>query len=390
MNVHEYQAKQVLKSFGVDTPSGKVATTPEEIEVAAGSFAGISPIVVKAQIHAGGRGKAGGVKVTKTTEEAIEAAKKMLGMCLKTKQTGPEGRIVKRVYFEEGSKILKEFYISLVVDRAQKATTFIISPEGGTEIEEVAEANPEKILKLPIDIIYGVQNFHIRQAGFFLGLGKPLFKDLAKVMVGMYRTMLATDADQIEINPLAQVAEDKLCALDAKVNFDDNALFRHPPILAMKDEDEEDPAELEAAKHNLNYVKMTGNIGCMVNGAGLAMATMDIIKYHSGDPANFLDVGGGADEARVSKAFELILSDPNVKGIVVNIFGGIVKCDLIAQGVINASKNVGIKVPLVVRLSGTNFEKGKEMLQNSGLNIIVADNLNEAAEKIVKAVKTGA
>jgi succinyl-CoA synthetase beta subunit len=386
MNIHEYQAKSVLKKYGVAVPRGGVAYTPDEAESVAQELGG-ALWVVKAQIHAGGRGKAGGVKLAKSLEEVKLLTKEMLGMTLVTHQTGPEGKEVKRVYIEEGSDIADELYLSAVVDRAHGTITFMGSKEGGMDIEEVAEKTPEKIITVPIDPATGFQPHHARSLAFGMEIPKEQQGAFGKLVKSVYEAFEGTDASQVEINPLVITKQGELIALDAKFNFDDNALFRHPDILEMRDEDEEDPLELEAAKFGLSYVKMDGNIGCMVNGAGLAMATMDIIKLYGGEPANFLDVGGGANKEKVTEAFKLILSDPNVEGILVNIFGGIMRCDVIAEGVIAAAKEVSLSVPLVVRLEGTNVELGKKMLSTSGLPIIAADNLADAAEKIVGAVK---
>ncbi len=389
MNIHEYQAKSLLAKYGVSVPRGGVAYTPQEAEKVAAELGG--PVwVVKAQIHAGGRGKAGGVKVVKSAADVVAKFKDMLGMTLVTHQTGPAGKEVKRVYIEEGCDIARELYLSLVIDRATSEVTIMASTEGGMEIEEVAAHTPEKILKVAIDPIAGLQPFHARQIAFGLGLEGKQVNSCVKFLSAFYKAFMALDASQVEINPLVVTGAGDLIALDAKMNFDDNALFRQPDVSALRDEDEEDPAELEASKHNLNYVKLDGNIGCMVNGAGLAMATMDIIKLYGGEPSNFLDVGGGATRERVTTAFKLILSDPNVEGILVNIFGGIMRCDVIAEGVVAAAREVSLHVPLVVRLEGTNVELGKKILTQSGLPIVSADNLADAAEKIVKAVKEAA
>ena len=386
MNIHEYQAKTVLSKYGVPVPRGGVAFTPEEAErVAQGLSSKLW--VVKAQIHAGGRGKAGGVKLAKSLDEVKLLAKEMLGMVLVTHQTGPEGKEVKRLYVEEGSDIGKELYLSVVVDRATSRITFMASPEGGMDIEEVAHKHPEKIHTVTVDPACGIQPYHARVLGKGLGIPAELSKEFGKFVSSLYAAFVDTDASQVEINPLVITKQNHLLALDAKFNFDDNALYRHPDIMDMRDESEEDPLEIRASKFGLSYVKMDGNIGCMVNGAGLAMATMDIIKLYGGEPANFLDVGGGANKEKVTEAFKLILSDPNVEGILVNIFGGIMRCDIIAEGVIGAAKEVNLSVPLVVRLAGTNVELGKKMLANSGLAIIPADDLADAADKIVKAVK---
>ena len=386
MNIHEYQAKQVLAKYKVPVPHGQVAYTPAEAVTAAQGLGG-KLWVVKAQIHAGGRGKAGGVKLAKSLDEVESLAKNMIGMTLVTHQTGPEGKLVKRVYVEQGTSIKKELYMSLVVDRSTSRVTFMASSEGGVDIEEVAEHHPEKIIKLSVDPAAGMQPFHARKLAFGLGLPKELHGKLDTFVNALYKAFCDTDASQLEINPLVITGEGELIALDAKFNFDENALFRHPGIHELRDPDEEDPLEQKAAKFGLSYVKMDGNIGCMVNGAGLAMATMDIIKLYGGTPANFLDVGGGANREKVGEAFKLILSDPNVEGILVNIFGGIMRCDIIAEGIITAAREVNLHVPLVVRLEGTNVELGKKMLASSGLTILPADNLGDAAEKIVGAVK---
>ena len=386
MNIHEYQAKQVLAKYKVPVPHGQVAYTPAEAVAGAQGLGG-KLWVVKAQIHAGGRGKGGGVKLAKTLDEVESLAKQMLGMTLVTHQTGPEGKLVKRVYVEEGTSIKKELYLSLLVDRASSKVTFVVSSEGGMDIEEVAEKHPEKIMKLSVDPAAGIQPYHARRMAFALGIPKELMVKFEYFVNQIYACFIDTDASQVEINPLVITNEGELMALDAKFNFDENALFRHPDIFELRDPDEEDPLELKAAKFGLSYVKMDGNIGCMVNGAGLAMATMDIIKLYGGTPANFLDVGGGANKEKVGEAFKLILSDPNVEGILVNIFGGIMRCDIIAEGIITAAREVNLHVPLVVRLEGTNVELGKKMLASSGLAIVPADNLGDAAEKIVGAVK---
>jgi succinyl-CoA synthetase beta subunit len=389
MNIHEYQAKALLAQFGVAVPKGGVAYTPEEAEKVARDLGG-SVWVVKAQIHAGGRGKAGGVKVVKSVGDATAAAKAMLGIRLKTHQTGPEGKEVKRVYIEQGCQIARELYLGMLLDRATSRVTVMASAEGGMDIEEVAAKTPEKIVRVAIDPVTGLQPFHARKIAFALGLEGKQVQAAVTFLDGLYRAFQGLDASLVEINPLVVTQSGELLALDAKMNFDDNALFRQPSVRALRDEDEEDPAELEASKHDLNYVKLSGNIGCMVNGAGLAMATMDIIKLYGGEPANFLDVGGGATRERVTTAFKLILSDPHVEGILVNIFGGIMRCDVIAEGVIAAAREVSLHVPLVVRLEGTNVELGKKILSQSGLPIVSADNLADAAEKIVKAVKEAA
>lgn len=386
MNIHEYQAKAILKKFGVPVPNGIPAFTPDEAKQAAQQL-DTGVYVVKAQIHAGGRGKAGGVKVVKTVDEVYTNAVDLLGKTLITHQTGPNGKEVNRLYIEEGSSIKKEYYLSAVVDRAVSGVTFIASKEGGMEIEEIAASNPEKILKISIDPVIGVQGFHIRKLGFGLGFSGQQLKQFGKVVASIYDACIKTDASQIETNPLVETEEGDIIALDAKINFDDNALYRQKDIEDLRDETEEDPLEVRAGKSGLSYIKMEGNIGCMVNGAGLAMATMDIIKFYGASPANFLDVGGGATKEKVTEAFKIILSDNNVEGILVNIFGGIMRCDIIAEGIIAAAKEVNIKVPLVVRLEGTNVEKGKEILGNSGLNIVAASDLDDAATKIVQEVQ---
>jgi len=389
MNIHEYQAKSLLKEFGVAVPEGHPAfNVPEAVESAKQLQAsGHKVFVVKAQIHAGGRGKAGGVKVVKTIDEVQEKAKEILGKILVTHQTGPEGKEVKRLYIEAGSNIKKEYYLSAVVDRKTKAIVFMASTEGGVEIEEVAVSHPEKIISVVVDIATGIQSCHTRKLGFALGFSGETLKKFSKLVVALYNLFLAKDASQVEINPLVETQEGDVIALDAKINFDDNALYRHDDIKSLRDLDEEEPLEIEASKYDLNYVKMDGKIGCMVNGAGLAMATMDIIKLYGSSPANFLDVGGGATKEKVTAAFKIILSDPNVKGILVNIFGGIMRCDIIANGIIEAAKEVSLNVPLVVRLEGTNVDLGKKILAESGLAIIPANDLDDAAKKIVNAVK---
>lgn len=386
MNIHEYQGKALLKKYGVVVPAGFPALSVEEAVEAAKKLGG--PVwVVKAQIHAGGRGKGGGVKVVKSIEAVEAEAQKMLGMQLITHQTGPEGQKVRRLYVEQGCDIARELYCSVVMDRGTSRVTFMVSTEGGMDIEDVAEKHPEKIHKLSIDPATGMMPFHARRLAFALGLSGEANKNACKFMTGMYKAFVELDASQVEINPLVVTGTGEVMALDAKMNFDDNALFRHPDIAEMRDEDEEDANEREAKDHDLSYVRLDGNIGCMVNGAGLAMATMDIIKLYGGEPANFLDVGGGATTERVTAAFKIILSDPNVKGVLVNIFGGIMKCDIIANGIIAAAKEVSLSVPLVVRLEGTNVDLGKQILSTSGLPIIAADNLADAAQKVVDATK---
>jgi succinyl-CoA synthetase beta subunit len=386
MNIHEYQAKELLAKFGVVVPRGGVAYTPNEA-VAVAKRLGGSVWVVKAQIHAGGRGKAGGVKLVRTEDEVAAAARSLLGRNLVTHQTGPGGREVKRVYVEEGCDIARELYLGVLIDRETGRVTLIASTEGGVEIEEVAQHSPEKILKVAIDPASGIQPFHAREIAFGVGLEGKQIATAVKFITALYQAFTELDASIAEINPLVVTSSGDLLALDAKMDFDDNALFRHPDIAALRDEDEEDPTEVEAGKHGLHYLKLDGNIGCLVNGAGLAMATMDIIKLHGAGPANFLDVGGGATRERVSAAFKLILSDPNVEGILVNIFGGIMRCDVIADGVVGAARELNLHVPLVVRLEGTNVDLGKKILEQSGLPILAGDNLVDAAEKIVTAVK---
>ncbi len=386
MNIHEYQAKELLAKHGVAVPRGGVAYSPEEAEAVARDLGG--PVwVVKAQVHAGGRGKGGGVKVVRALDEVGAAARAILGMTLVTPQTGPAGKLVRRVYVEEGCDIARELYLGMLIDRGTGRVTVMASTEGGMEIEEVAAREPEKIVKVAIDPAVGLQSFHGRRIGFGLGLERGQMSALAKLLGGAYRALLAADASLVEINPLVVTGGGGVIALDAKVVIDDNALFRHPDIAEMRDEDEEDPREREAAQHDLSYVRLDGDIGCMVNGAGLAMATMDIIKLVGGSPANFLDVGGGATRERVAEAFKLILSDPNVEGILVNIFGGIMRCDVIAEGIVAAAREVSLGVPLVVRLEGTNVDLGKDILARSGLPIVSAGNRAEAAEAVVKAVE---
>ena len=398
MNIHEYQGKELLKAYGVAVLGGHVAWTPEEAVEAAKKLPG--PVyVVKSQIHAGGRGAGkfkddpngkGGVRLAKSLDEVREAAEAMIGHTLITKQTGPAGRLVRRVYVEAGCDIKRELYLSLLIDRSVSEIVIIASTEGGMEIEEVAEHHPEKILRAPVDPASGISGFHARKLAFGLGLEGKQVGTFTKFVSSIYEAFVALDAAIIEINPLVVTGAGEIIALDAKVSFDDNALYRHPEIEKLRDESEEDPKELEANKHSLSYVALDGNIGCMVNGAGLAMATMDIIKLYGAEPANFLDVGGGATKERVTAAFKIILSDPNVEGILVNIFGGIMRCDVIAEGVIAAAREVSLSVPLVVRLEGTNVQLGKDIMAKSGLPIIPADNLADAAEKIVKAVKEAA
>jgi succinyl-CoA synthetase beta subunit len=386
MNIHEYQAKALLAKLGVATPKGKVAFSVSEA-VSVAKELKTSVWVVKAQIHAGGRGKGGGVKVVKSIEDVEKAAKAMLGMTLVTHQTGPEGKKVHKLLIEEGCNIKKEFYVGCVVDRQSSRVVMMASSEGGVEIETVAAKTPEKIHKEIIDPITGFAPFQARNLAFKIGIPNEAINKATKFFSALYNAFLQYDCSIAEINPLVLTAENDILALDAKLNFDDNALFRHPEIQELRDPEEENPMETEAQKHELNYVSLDGTIGCLVNGAGLAMATMDIIKLAGGEPANFLDVGGGADKARVTTGFKIILSDPKVKAIFVNIFGGIMKCDIIAEGVIAAAKDIGLKVPLVVRLEGTNADKGKEILSKSGLKLTVADGMGDGAKKAVAAAK---
>ena len=386
MNIHEYQAKEVLKSYGVTTLQGGVATTPDEAATVANKIGG-SIWVVKAQIHAGGRGKGGGVKIAKSIDEVKKLTSEIVGMNLITHQTGPEGKIVNKVLIEAGCDIASEYYVALLVDRATDSVVLMASSEGGMDIEEVADKTPELIHKVAIDPAVGLMPFQAREIAFKIGLkGKAVNKSVKNLM-GLYQSFINTDCAMAEINPLVETKDGDIIALDAKFNFDSNALYRQPKIVEYRDLTEEDPAEVEASKFDLAFIKLDGNIGCLVNGAGLAMATMDIIKIHGGNPANFLDVGGGANKEKVKEAFKIILKDTNVKGILVNIFGGIMKCDVIAEGVIAACKELSLTAPLVVRLAGTNVELGKKLLAESGLNIIPAGDLAEAAEKIVTAVK---
>lgn len=385
MNIHEYQGKELLRQYGVAVPNGKVAFSPEEAVKAAKEL-GSEVVVVKAQIHAGGRGKAGGVKIAKNLDDVRAYAKELLGKVLVTHQTGPEGKEVKRLYIEEGSDIQKEYYLGLVLDRASSRVTLMGSEEGGMDIEEVAAATPEKIFKEEIDPVVGLTGFQARRMAFNMNIPAKLVNKAAKLMLGLYEAFVDKDAAIVEINPLVVTGAGEVVALDAKFNFDGNALYRHKDIVELRDFDEEDEKEIEASKYDLSYISLDGNIGCMVNGAGLAMATMDTISYYGGSPANFLDVGGGATAEKVTEAFKIILSDKNVKGIFVNIFGGIMKCDIIAEGVIVAAKEVGLEVPLVVRLEGTNVDKGKSLLNESGLNIVAADSMADGAQKIVELV----
>ena len=396
MNIHEYQAKALLRSYGAPVSDGRAVLRAEEAKTAAGELDG--PLwVVKAQIHAGGRGKGsfreseagekGGVRLARSVEEAETMAKQMLGRTLVTHQTGPAGKQVNRIYIEDGSDIARELYLALLIDRQTSRISFVVSTEGGMDIEEVAAHTPEKILSFSVDPATGLSDFHGRRIAFALGLEGGQVKQCVALVKLLYRAFIEKDMEMLEINPLIVTPAGDIKVLDAKVSFDGNALYRHQDILALRDETEEDPKELAASKFDLNYIALDGEIGCMVNGAGLAMATMDIIKLYGAEPANFLDVGGGATKEKVTEAFKIITSDPNVKGILINIFGGIMRCDIIAEGVIAAVTEVGLKVPLVVRLEGTNVELGKEIIRNSGLNVIAADNLSDAAQKIVKAVK---
>jgi len=387
LNIHEYQSKSILAKYGVVVPKGMVAFTPDEAEDIAKNFMGDKLCVVKAQIHAGGRGKAGGVKLAKNHQEARQFAEAILGKKLVTHQTGPEGKEVKKVLIEEGCQIERELYLGMVVDRAKQRVVVMASQEGGVEIEDVAAKSPEKILKEYVDPAVGLIPFQARKLAFGLGIDKSLVNKAVKFMTGLYNAFVESDAYMAEINPLVITKDGNIMALDAKMGFDDNGLFRHKDIHEMRDLDEEDPREVEASRYSLNYVALDGNIGCMVNGAGLAMATMDIIKLYGGMPANFLDVGGGATKEQVTAAFKILMSDEKVKAVLINIFGGIMRCDIIAEGVIEAAKEVGIKVPLVVRLQGTNVDLGRKILSQSGLNIITAEKMNEAAEKVVKAAK---
>jgi succinyl-CoA synthetase beta subunit len=386
MNIHEYQAKAILRNFGVPVPEGHVVYNSNSARDWAKRI-GEGPWAVKAQIHAGGRGKGGGVKIAKTADEVKQFAREMFGMTLVTHQTGPEGKIVKRVLIENGCDIADEFYLSFLVDRSTDKVTLMASAEGGMDIEEVAAKTPEKIFFEAVDPTVGLAAYQARKVAFKLGFGIAQVKQAVPLLMNLYKAFVDADCSLLEINPLVLTGDGNLLCLDAKLNFDDNALFRHLRIRDLRDYDEEDANEIEASQYDLSYIALDGNIGCMVNGAGLAMATMDIIKHYGGDPANFLDVGGGATIERVTEAFKLILSDDKVKGILVNIFGGIMKCDVIATGVIEGAKQLGVKVPLVVRLEGTNVELGKKMLAESGLNIVSADGMADAAEKIVKAVK---
>ena len=386
MNIHEHQAKQILKKYGASVPKGEFAFTVNELIEKAKKIK-TEKYVLKAQIHAGGRGKAGGVKILNNIEELTDAAKEMLGKTLITHQTGPNGKEVKRLYIEESSKIKKEFYLSCLIDRASSKIAFISSDQGGMDIEEVAKKSPEKIITTKVDYLEDIDDENCKKIIKIFNLKDNTMLQGINLIKSIYKMFISTDANLVEINPLILTEDDNLICLDAKMNFDDNSIFRQPEIQSLRDLNEEDPSEIEASKHDLAYIKLDGSIGCMVNGAGLAMATMDIIKLFGQEPANFLDVGGGASKEKVSAAFKIILSDPNVKGILINIFGGIMRCDILAQGVVEAAKEININVPLVVRLAGTNYKEGKPILDNSGLKIISASDLSDAASKIVKAIK---
>ena len=386
MNIHEHQAKQILKKYGASVPKGEFAFTIKELIEKAKKIK-TEKYVLKAQIHAGGRGKAGGVKILNNIEELTDAAKEMLGKTLITHQTGPNGKEVKRLYIEESSKIKKEFYLSCLIDRASSKIAFISSDQGGMDIEEVAKKSPEKIITTKVDYLEDIDDENCKKIIKIFNLKDNTILQGINLIKSIYKMFISTDANLVEINPLILTEDDNLICLDAKMNFDDNSIFRQPEIQSLRDLNEEDPSEIEASKHDLAYIKLDGSIGCMVNGAGLAMATMDIIKLFGQEPANFLDVGGGASKEKVSAAFKIILSDPNVKGILINIFGGIMRCDILAQGVVEAAKEININVPLVVRLAGTNYKEGKLILDNSGLKIISASDLSDAASKIVKAIK---
>jgi succinyl-CoA synthetase beta subunit len=389
MKIHEYQAKAILKKYGVAVPRGEMAETPEQAEAVAKTLfaAGASGVVVKAQIHAGGRGKGGGVKIAKSVEEARELAGKILGMTLITHQTGPEGRVVRRLLIEETLPIEKELYIGILVDRGEGKPVFMASAAGGMDIEQVATENPDAILKEYIDPGMGLEAFQARKIAFQLGLKPQLVSQAVQFMTGLFKAFEETDGSLVEINPFITTTDGRLFALDAKINFDDNAMFRHADLKELRDVTEEDPLEVEASKYNLNYIKLDGSVGCMVNGAGLAMATMDIIKYAGGMPANFLDVGGGANAEQVTHAFEILLSDKNVKAVLINIFGGILRVDTLATGVVEAANKTHIQLPIVLRLEGTNVEAGRQILKDSGLNFIVAETMRDAAEKVVAAAK---
>jgi succinyl-CoA synthetase beta subunit len=385
MNIHEFQAKQVLGRFGVPVPKGQPASTPDEA-AAAFKALGQPKAVIKAQIHAGGRGKAGGVKLIGSAEEARDFAARLLGKPLVTHQTGPEGRVVRRVYVEEASQIARELYLGMVVDRKAAAVSVIASTEGGTEIEEVSAKMPEKILTDPVDPLLGMAPFQARRIAFALGLKDKQVGQFATLLGALYRAFVETDASLIEINPLVVTADGRVICLDAKISFDDNGLFRHPDIRELRDSNEEDPAETEAAKYDLSYVHLDGNIGCMVNGAGLAMATMDIVKYYGAEPANFLDVGGGANAQKIAAAFRILLSDSRVKAVLINVFGGIMQCDVLARGVVDAAREVKLSIPLVVRMEGTNVKEGKQILAESGIKVIAANDMADAARRVVESI----
>ncbi len=385
MNIHEFQAKQVLARFGVPVPKGQPASTPDEAAAAFRAL-GQPKAVIKAQIHAGGRGKAGGVKLISSAEEAREFAARLLGKPLVTHQTGPEGRVVRRVYVEEASQVARELYLGMVVDRKAAAVGVIASTEGGTEIEEVAAKTPEKIITEPVDPLLGMAPFQARRIAFALGLKDKQVGQFAALLGALYRAFVETDASLIEINPLVVTADGRVICLDAKISFDDNGLFRHPDIRELRDSNEEDPAETEAAKYDLSYVHLDGNIGCMVNGAGLAMATMDIVKYYGAEPANFLDVGGGANAQKIAAAFRILLSDSRVKAVLINVFGGIMQCDVLARGVVDAAREVNLSIPLVVRMEGTNVKEGKQILAESGIMVIAANDMADAARRVVESI----
>ncbi|MBI3128282.1 MAG: ADP-forming succinate--CoA ligase subunit beta [Candidatus Tectomicrobia bacterium] len=384
MNIHEYQGKELFRKYGVAVPRGGVASTPEEAERVATELGGA--VAVKAQIHAGGRGKGGGIQLAKSPAEARQAASRIIGMTLVTHQTGPQGRLVKKVWVEEASQIERELYLSIVLDRAAGRPTIMASTEGGMDIEEVAAKTPEKLLKVPVDPALGAWPSTARRVAYGLGLTGALAGEAVKFLTSLYRFYSDMDCSLVEINPLIQTKDGRILALDAKVNFDDNALFRHPDVAALRDLDEEDPLEVEASKHSLNYIKLDGEVGCMVNGAGLAMATMDIIKLSGASPANFLDVGGGASREMVENAFRILMSDKAVRAVLINIFGGILRCDVLAQGVVDAVKTVNVNVPIVIRMEGTNVDKGREILRTSGLDFTVADGMADAAKKVVAAL----
>jgi succinyl-CoA synthetase beta subunit len=385
MNIHEFQAKQVLARFGVPVPKGQPASTPDEAAAAFRAL-GQPKAVIKAQIHAGGRGKAGGVKLISSAEEARDFAARLLGKPLVTHQTGPEGRVVRRVYVEEASQVARELYLGMVVDRKAAAVGVIASTEGGTEIEEVAAKTPEKIITDPVDPLLGMAPFQARRIAFALGLKDKQVGQFATLLGALYRAFAETDAALIEINPLVVTADGRVICLDAKISFDDNGLFRHPDIRELRDPNEEDPAETEAAKYDLSYVHLDGNIGCMVNGAGLAMATMDIVKYYGAEPANFLDVGGGANAQKIAAAFRILLSDSRVKAVLINVFGGIMQCDVLARGVVDAAREVKLSIPLVVRMEGTNVKEGKQILAESGIKVIAANDMADAARRVVESI----